>query len=253
MEDLLADFDSPSVMDCKIGIRTYLEKELSAAGKQPKIRKDLYEKMIAIDPTEPTDEERKQGGITKPRYMQWREMLSSTATLGFRIEGIKKSEQKPCKDFKQTKTKEDVGKVFANFITKRKDLKEGYLQRLKAIRATLESSPFFSLHEAKKYFFTHATGMRRPTLSSIFRFLDNILLFRLPKKIQVIGSSLLFVHDSGGKTGIWLIDFGKTTPVPQNLPLNHRDEWKEGNREDGYLTGLDNMIDIWEKLVTQQE
>ncbi|XP_065068868.1 inositol-trisphosphate 3-kinase B-like [Rhopilema esculentum] len=216
MEDLLADFDSPSVMDCKIGIRTYLEKELSAAGKQPKIRKDLYEKMIAIDPTEPTDEERKQGGITKPRYMQWREMLSSTATLGFRIEGIKKSEQKPCKDFKQTKTKEDVGKVFANFITKRKDLKEGYLQRLKAIRATLESSPFFSLHE-------------------------------------VIGSSLLFVHDSGGKTGIWLIDFGKTTPVPQNLPLNHRDEWKEGNREDGYLTGLDNMIDIWEKLVTQQE
>ena len=70
---------------------------------------------------------------------------------------------------------------------------------------------------------------------------------------QVIGSSLLFVHDSGGKTGIWLIDFGKTTPVPGNLPLNHREEWKEGNREDGYLTGLDNMIDIWGKLVTQRE
>jgi hypothetical protein len=39
LQDLLGDFTAPCVMDCKIGVRTYLEDELAKAKEKPKLRK----------------------------------------------------------------------------------------------------------------------------------------------------------------------------------------------------------------------
>jgi 1D-myo-inositol-triphosphate 3-kinase len=52
--------------------------------------------MIAIDPLAPTENEHEEKKILKPRYMMWRESLSSSQNLGFRIEAIKVKKFKFC-------------------------------------------------------------------------------------------------------------------------------------------------------------
>ncbi|TFK09758.1 proteasome assembly chaperone 4 [Platysternon megacephalum] len=216
MEDLLAEFDSPCVMDCKMGVRTYLEEELTKARKKPSLRKDMYQKMIEVDPNAPTEEENALHAVTKPRYMQWRETISSTATLGFRIEGIKKEDGTVNRDFKKTRTKEQVTEAFREFTKGNRNVLNGYLNRLKGIHDTLETSSFFKCHE-------------------------------------VIGSSLLFIHDQKEQAKVWMIDFGKTTPLPEGQFLQHNVPWVEGNREDGYLWGLDNLIEILMELSESED
>ncbi|XP_014052364.1 inositol-trisphosphate 3-kinase C isoform X1 [Salmo salar] len=207
MDDLLTHFNSPAIMDCKMGTRTYLEEELVKARERPQPRQDMYEKMVDVDPEAPTAEERALQAVLKTRYMQWRETLSSTTTLGFRIEGLKKADGVCNTNFKRTKSREEVMQALQDFVGCSALILKGYLRRMKDLRLVLETSIFFRTHE-------------------------------------VVGSSLLFVHDSTGKTGVWMIDFGRTVPLPPPLTLDHRTPWIEGNREDGYLWGLDNLIDI---------
>ncbi|XP_048474247.1 inositol-trisphosphate 3-kinase C-like [Rhincodon typus] len=212
MDDLLSEFDSPSIMDCKMGVRTYLEEELTKAREKPKLRKDMYEKMIAVDPNAPTQEEHEQKAVLKPRYMQWRETLSSTATLGFRIEGIRKADGSCSTSFKKTRLKEEVMEALEDFVDSNRNILRNYLTRLKELRTALEGSEFFNTHE-------------------------------------VVGSSLLFVHDKSELAKVWMIDFGKTVLLPDHGTLNHRVPWVEGNREDGYLWGMDNLINIISQMV----
>uniref|UniRef100_A0AC11BI04 Inositol-trisphosphate 3-kinase A n=1 Tax=Ovis aries TaxID=9940 RepID=A0AC11BI04_SHEEP len=186
LQDLLDGFDGPCVLDCKMGVRTYLEEELTKARERPKLRKDMYKKMLAVDPEAPTEEEHAQRAVTKPRYMQWREGISSSTTLGFRIEGIKKADGSCSTDFKTTRSREQVIRVFEEFVQGDAEVLRRYLNRLQQIRDTLEVSEFFRRHE--------------------------------------------------------------TTPLPDGQTLDHRRPWEEGNREDGYLLGLDNLIGILASL-----
>ncbi|VDK34901.1 unnamed protein product [Taenia asiatica] len=157
MRDLLNGFNCPSIMDVKMGRRTFLEEEWHALHSgTPKLRQDMYQKMVEVDPNEPTPLEHQQAAITKLRYMQWREALSSSADFGFRIEGIK-----------------------------------------------------------------------------------------------MIGTSLLFVHDRTGTANIWMIDFGKTRILPSTVEIDHHQSWVAGNHEDGYLFGLERLIDMFTELIRE--
>ncbi|XP_008398215.1 inositol-trisphosphate 3-kinase A isoform X1 [Poecilia reticulata] len=204
MTDLLAGFNHPNVMDCKMGLRTYLEEELVRARERPKLREDLYKKMMEVDREGPSPQEHFQRGITKPCYMQWRDSMSSTNTLGFRIEGIKKYDGTCRTDFKKTRSKQDIIKLFKEFVEEDVSIIMSYLERLREIREALRISDFFKKHE-------------------------------------VIGSSLLFIHVCG-RANVWMIDFGKTSALPEGQTLRHDLPWQEGNREDGYLLGLENLI-----------
>ncbi|XP_040055379.2 inositol-trisphosphate 3-kinase A [Gasterosteus aculeatus] len=214
MTDLLVNFDLPSVMDCKMGVRTYLEEELVRARERPKPREDLYKKMVEVDGDGPTAQEHSQRGVTKPRYMQWRESMSSTNTLGFRIEGIKKCDGTCRTDFKRTRSRQDVIQVFKDFVGGNVNIIKSYVSRLTEIQQAMRTSQFFRQHE-------------------------------------VIGSSLLFIHDHTGNAQVWIIDFGKTTALPQGQTLKHDIAWQEGNREDGYLWGLENLIRTLESVGNQ--
>jgi 1D-myo-inositol-triphosphate 3-kinase len=166
--------------------------------------------MIDIDPNEPTEEEKVDEAITKLRYMQFRERESSSASLGFRIEAAQLPGGKLQKSFKKVKTADQVLQTFKEFLGERvEEASKELEERLRKMRTSIENSEFFKSHE-------------------------------------VVGSSILIIYDED-KSGAWMIDFAKSKQVPDDMKLNHRKEWEVGNHEDGYLTGLDNLIEILSK------
>merc|ERR1712198_784594 len=91
LEDCLSSFSSsPCIMDCKIGVRTYLEEELAKAKEKPKLRNDMYNKMVAVDANAPTEEENRLKGVTKPRYMVGEKLYLQQLPSVFAWKGLRK-------------------------------------------------------------------------------------------------------------------------------------------------------------------
>jgi len=173
-------------------------------------RSDLYDKMVKVEPSAPTKEENELKAVTKLRYMMFREQQSSTCSLGFRIEAIKLQGKPPVNELKTIKTREAVQSTLAIFLNRCPNVKRDLLSRLKYIREKFQDSSFFQTHE-------------------------------------VVGSSILIIYDSK-HVGAWMIDFAKTLSLPDGVNVTHRKLWQQGNHEEGYLTGIDNLIEAIETL-----
>ncbi|XP_055389414.1 inositol-trisphosphate 3-kinase homolog isoform X2 [Condylostylus longicornis] len=206
LQDLLAGYKDPNVMDIKMGCRTFSETEVS----NHTLRSDLYKKMISIDMNAPTDEEHNNKAITKLRYMLFREQISSSHTKGFRIEALRMRGNKPIKDLKTVHSSSQIEITISNFLNGKKSVCRDILKRLKQMRSSIEKSEFFRTHE-------------------------------------IVGSSIFIVYDDN-KTNVWLIDFAKAKQLPKGFKIDHRKPWSPGNKEDGLLKGMDELIKIFDDI-----
>ena len=118
-------------------------------------------------------------------------------------------------------TREQVRAAIAEYLQRRRPLLTSFLQQLKDLRSALEGCTVFQQH-------------------------------------SFIRSSLLFVYDGvQNTTQLRMIDLPKVSSAgvdAQDAPvmLNHRIPWEEGNHEDGYLYGVDNLIDIFDELLAAE-
>ena len=132
-------------MDIKLGTRTFVESEVEKL--EP--RRDLAVKIKAIDPDALTaDEDPDLGGsgVTKLRYMQFRDATSSSATLGFRVEGIR-VEQQSYAECKQLRTPQQLVAALSWYLSGCEVLRKSLLEQLLALREACEHSEWLFGHE----------------------------------------------------------------------------------------------------------
>jgi len=195
---------------CVMDIKMGSRTFLESEVSNATLRPDLYQKMIAVDAGAPTPAEHEARAITKLRYMTFRESLSSSQSKGFRIEALRLRGRPPVKDLKTCRTSEQIGQTIEQFLAARRSVQKELLKRLKHMRLVIEQSSFFARHE-------------------------------------IVGSSIFIVYDDD-RVGVWLIDFAKCRELPPQVRVDHRSPWTPGNREEGLLRGMDELIRSFEEV-----
>jgi len=219
LRNVSSSFRAPYVMDCKIGTRTFLEKETYIT----KPREDLFKRASTHYAHLLTEEEKEICSITKYRWMNIHDECSTTQGLGFRIDGVAGKRRIEKTRLAQLMTREDVVDLFL----------QEFLPRV------TESSfrPEFTRR-----------AIVRTLVKKLKEFRTSLEESALLQNLEVIGSSLLVVADGDGRCGIYLIDFAKTNPLPNDVRITHRNPWVLGNHEDGILIGVDNLVSVIEEV-----
>eukprot|EP00812_Abedinium_dasypus_P004275 NODE_1531_length_1118_cov_400.596425.p1 GENE.NODE_1531_length_1118_cov_400.596425~~NODE_1531_length_1118_cov_400.596425.p1 ORF type:complete len:302 (+),score=62.48 NODE_1531_length_1118_cov_400.596425:100-906(+) len=166
----------PFVMDFKLGLRSFMESEVDNTEPRP----DLFLRLCELDPSAPTEEERRQGACTKYRWMDNQDCWTTTREFGFRADGIADGTMPvPKQELWQNRTVEDTAACIERHLLPgaardmRLQMVDALLQRLDLMVDVMTRSPFMKANE-------------------------------------VIGASLLFVVSRNcDKASIYLIDLAK--------------------------------------------
>ena len=240
LADLTHGVDGACLMDIKMGMRAFTDAEdTGPAGER---REDMLAKMDKIDPAAATDAEREANGVykircailtrlsdTQPslpashhpapplsycRYLKFRDEKSTTNTLGFRIdavsiEGPNEGAVPDMKELRTVSTAEQAQEVMLQYVQRRPEVLASLVPQLREMRGEMEKCAVFMSH-------------------------------------SFIRTSLLFKYSNGtNETSVHMIDLKGAAPAPGTL--THRAAYETGNGEDGYLTGVDNLISLCER------
>ena len=114
--------------------------------------------MQKLDASSLTADELASKTVSKCRYLQFRDDLSTTSKFGFRIEGISFSQEvdskfeKPEKIELQRMKKPEALKNFNNFVEANKLEKKIVVNQLEEFRKAVTDSEYLKNHQVKKFF-----------------------------------------------------------------------------------------------------
>ena len=151
---------------------------------------------------------------TAVRYLKFRDEKSTTNTLGFRIdavsiEGPNEGAVPDMKELRTVSTAEQAQEVMLQYVQRRPEVLASLVPQLREMRGEMEKCAVFMSH-------------------------------------SFIRTSLLFKYSNGtNETSVHMIDLKGAAPAPGTL--THRAAYETGNGEDGYLTGVDNLISLCER------
>ena len=109
------------------------------------VREDDPPPQVPSGPIPPHTQEREEG-VTKLRYMQFREVLSSSADYGWRVEGIRIPSEAGV-DTKTLRERDQLRAALLSYVQSSRDVARAMHQRLSALRTSLEASSWFFRHE----------------------------------------------------------------------------------------------------------
>ena len=200
--------------------------------------------------------------------MELRDSMSSTATLGYRIDAVltptgHKTAFKS--NLFRVQSQGDVVAELRAFLPRSaacaaagygahpRALAARFADALARLETDLRASPVFATHEfigSTLFFVADARGKcaraLRPAVLS---------LRALRPRARAPPPAARVCASSRCRCGVWMIDFGITRPANRGEggTLRHDVPWVAGNHEDGYLVGLAKLQAAWRALCDEEE
>ena len=98
---------------------------------------DLYQRMVQVDDNEPTQMEHYLKKVALHRFMIWRDTISSTTSLGFRVKGMRKRGI-TYQHYKIVKSEKKIFKIIRSFLKDYSWAATEFLKQLQTLRSDLK-------------------------------------------------------------------------------------------------------------------